>query len=196
MVETARAALRQMLVAGYDDLKLRLTRRLGSADIAAEVLHETWLRLGKASQIPSMREPRSYLYRMVLNVAVDHRRAHLRWLNRSQIDAILQVDGEPDPERIVVARSDVAALERALAELPARCREIFLAALLEDLPYREIAARFQLSLRSVEREMNRAFAHCDRSLADLLQPSSRRGAKSFSPSDCASSTASDEDDDN
>jgi len=194
MVESAGIALRQLLVAGYDDLKQRLTRRLGSADAAAEVLHETWLRLGRASEIPTVREPRSYLYRMVLNVAVDQRRAHLRWLNKSRVDSVLQTDHEPGPERIVAARSDVAALERALAELPPRCRKIFVAALLEDLPYREIASRFQISLRSVEREMNRAFAHCDRYFSDLAKPDSRRAVKKFASSKTPSSLLGEDND--
>ena len=57
MVATGRAFLRQLLVSSYDDLKRRLTRRFGSADMATEVLHETWLRLDQIAEIPAVRRP-------------------------------------------------------------------------------------------------------------------------------------------
>jgi RNA polymerase sigma-70 factor (ECF subfamily) len=60
-------------------------------------------------------------------------------------------------------RSEVAALERSLAQLSTRRRAIFVAALVEELSYRDIAKRFGMSLRSVEREMAEAFNHCGKS---------------------------------
>jgi RNA polymerase sigma-70 factor (ECF subfamily) len=161
MVATGRAFLRQLLVSSYDDLKRRLTRRFGSADMATEVLHETWLRLDQIAEIPAVRRPQSYLYRMALNVAVDRRRAETRWSDKAALETLLRFDADQlDPEHIAAMRSEVMALERALAELPARRRAIFTTALVEELPYRDIAARFGLSLRSVEREMSLAFEHC------------------------------------
>ena len=47
MNEVNLAALRQLLVERYDDLRQRLARRLGSMEFATEVLHETYLRLGR-----------------------------------------------------------------------------------------------------------------------------------------------------
>ena len=38
-------SLRDLLLADYTDLDRRLTRRLGSADLASDVLQETYLRL-------------------------------------------------------------------------------------------------------------------------------------------------------
>src|SRR6202043_931497 len=45
------AALRQGLVGQYDELKSTLTRRLGSEDLAGEVLQETYLRLERPARI-------------------------------------------------------------------------------------------------------------------------------------------------
>jgi RNA polymerase sigma-70 factor, ECF subfamily len=161
MVETGRYSLRQLLIAGYDELARRLTRRFGSADVATEVLHETWIRLDSGTEIAAVKRPESYLYRMALNVAVDQKRVDKRWANRAALEALLRSDIERlDPEHIAAMRSEVAALDRALAEMPARRREVFTAALVEELPYREIAKRFGISLRSVEREMACAFDHC------------------------------------
>jgi RNA polymerase sigma-70 factor, ECF subfamily len=164
-----RSFLRQLLVAGYEDLRRRLTRRFGSADLATEVLHETWLRLDGSAELSAVHEPRSYLYRMALNVAADRRRSDTRWASRAQLEALQHADDDLlDPERIVAARFEVAALERVLAELPPLSRAIFVAAVVEEQPYRAIAARFGMSLRSVEREMRRALDHCGKRLDKKL----------------------------
>jgi RNA polymerase sigma-70 factor (ECF subfamily) len=165
MVKGEQVLLRQWLVASYGELKRRLVRRLGSDDAAVEVLHETWLRLGKVAELGVIENPHSYLYRMALNVAVDQHRANVRWANSAQIEAFLSDDSNLlSPERIAEAKSEISALERAIAELPPRNRAVFLAALYEEMSHRDIAARFGISLRSVEREMQRAFEHCARRL--------------------------------
>jgi RNA polymerase sigma-70 factor, ECF subfamily len=161
MVESGRALLRQLLVSGYEDLKRRLTRRFGSADMATEVLHETWLRLDHVTEIGAVQRPKSYLYRMALNVAIDRRRADTSWFGKAELEVLLRSDDDQlDPEHIVSMRSEIAALEDVLGELPIRCRTVFMAALVEELPYRDIAKRMGISLRSVEREMRRALDHC------------------------------------
>jgi RNA polymerase sigma-70 factor (ECF subfamily) len=163
MVDTGLTLLRQLLVSRYDELRRRLTRRVGSSDVAAEALHETWIRLGQLQEVASVRRPESYLYRIALNVAVDRHRADLRWSDKASLEALLRSDDDQlDPEHIVLMQSEMAELERVLRELPERRRAIFSAALIEEIPYREIANRFGISLRSVEREMSRAFDHCSR----------------------------------
>lgn len=169
MADGARASLRRLLVSGYDELRERLTRRLGSADVATEALNETWLRLEKGTEIAAVRDPSVYLYRMLINTAVDRRRADARWSTSTTLDEALELEDEqPSPERVVIARSQLEALERALSGLAKRTRKIFLAALVDELSYREIAKRFGISLRSVEREMGLAFEHCGERMKETL----------------------------
>ncbi len=49
--------LRQMLVSEYDDLRRRLTRRLGSEGVASEVLQETYLHLERSSLMSVIDSP-------------------------------------------------------------------------------------------------------------------------------------------
>lgn len=133
------------------------------------MLHETWLRLDGPAELGAVRQPRAYLYRTALNLAADRQRSETRWASRAEIEALQHADDDLlDPERILAARSEIAALERVLAELPPLRRAIFLAAVVEEQPYRAIAARLGLSLRSVEREMSRALAHCSKRLDKKL----------------------------
>ena len=63
MTETAWGTLRRRLVERYDDLRILLTRRLGSDELARETLHETWLRLDRIDDIAVMMRPLTALMR-------------------------------------------------------------------------------------------------------------------------------------
>ncbi len=168
MAETARNTLRNLLVSRYDDFKRRLARRVGSQDVAAEALHETWIRLEQLDDGRPVRRPESFLYRIAFNVAIDKHRAYSRWVGRAELEAVLASDEDLiDPEHIVAMRSEMAAMMKVIAGLPERRQAIFKAALIDDLSYREIADRFGISLRSVEREMSQAFDYCGRNVKNF-----------------------------
>lgn len=161
MVKTSQATLRHLLLAGYENLKSRLTRRLRSAELAEEALQDTFLRLACASDIGPVRSPQAYLFRMAFNLAINRRIAENRRLSVAGTEALLDVvDETPDPARMVEARSEIEALKRALEELPARRREIFLASWVEEVPHDEIAARFGVSVRTIQIELRHALEHC------------------------------------
>jgi len=169
MTEISWAALRALLVNRYGEFKVRLARRLGSTELAAEALQETWLRLQRPGQPGALERPDAYLFRIALNIAANHRDAARRRLALSEIEALRHVDDdELDPERIVTSRSEIAALAGALDELPARCRAIFFAARLDGMPHRTIAERHGISTRMVEREIKRALEHCSKRLGRNL----------------------------
>ncbi len=153
--------MRRFFVAGYDELRTRLTHRLGSAELAHDVLHETWLSLDRVVPAGPVQSPRGYLLRMAVNVALKHWGAEnvsLPWSTpRPRLD---WVDDAPGPERSAVARSEVEILVRALADLTPRRREILLASRLENIPLHVIAARLDVSQRLVEIELKHALAHC------------------------------------
>ena len=175
MADTNRVALLNLLVTGYADLKRRLTRRLGSADLAAEALQDTYLRV-TCAEVGDVRSPHAYLFRVAVNVAADRRNVESRSLPLSETDALLNiVDDTPGPARVVEARSEIDALKRAIAELPPRRREILIAACMEEVPYRAIAERFGVSVRTVQVEIKQALQYCasrlDRNA--ILKPSPR-----------------------
>lgn len=171
MSEPTWETLRQLLVDRYDDFRRRLARRLGSAELATEILHETYLRLNREPvKLGGIHSPNAYLLRTALNVAADHhRKAEGRRLNTLEIDALRGVaDAAIDPSRAIEARLEVTTLERALEELTPRRRAILIAARLEDVPHAEIAARFGISTRMVEKDLRAALLHCSLRLEKKL----------------------------
>jgi RNA polymerase sigma factor (sigma-70 family) len=171
MTETNRSTLRRLLVDRYDDLRRRLARRLGSTELATEVLHETYLRLDQGSaELGVVRSPKAYVFRAALNVAADHRRsAEGRRLNDLEIEALREIAAAAiDPHKAMEARLEVTTLERALDELTPRRRAILIAARLEEVPHAEIATRFGISTRMVEKELKTALLHCSLRLEKKL----------------------------
>src|SRR3546814_7042155 len=92
MAETgSRAALRDVFLAGYENLARRLTFRLGSPELAREALQETFLRLERSAEIGSVRNPQAYLLRTAFNIATNHRIAESRRLTVSETEALLEI---------------------------------------------------------------------------------------------------------
>lgn len=161
MTDTTLAALRRLLLDRYDHLRARLTRRLGSSDLASDALHDAWLRLAHAEAIGPVRNPASYLYRVVLNVAHDRQIVNRRHLGAVEIDSLLDLaDEAPDPGHVAEMRADLQALEAVMAELTPRQRDILLAARLDNMPRQEIADRLGISLRLVTKELQTAHEYC------------------------------------
>jgi RNA polymerase sigma factor (sigma-70 family) len=156
-----RGTLRTLLTESYYDLKRRLARRLGSADAAGDVLHETYLRLERLDELAVVANPQAYLLRMALNAAFDHEHAEKRTLTTIEIDDLWRLgDDAIDPEAIAVGRSELELFKAALSELPQRSQAILIAARVEELPHSVIAARFGISTRLVQLELRRALEHC------------------------------------
>lgn len=145
-------------------LRRFLARRTGSAEAAEDLAQDMWLRLAGAAGERPVANPDAYVFRVAANMAIDRGRAEQRRrLTPIEIDALLAVPDEaPGPEAQAAGRAELALLARALAELPARRREILLACRIDGVPHREIATRFGVTTRTVEKEILRALTHCAR----------------------------------
>ena len=165
MADSSRKILREALSSDYEGLARRLARCLGSSDLAREALHETFLKVERVPDALSVNSPADYLFRTAINVAKDRRRGDARLLSVSEIEAITNIPDEtPDPSAVVDGRLELRALEKALAELPARRREVFVAAHVEHLPHDQIASRFGINVRTVEFDLQHAIEHLSRRL--------------------------------
>lgn len=162
MGDTNRERLRARLVENYGVLIKRLARRLGSIDFAYEALHETFLRLERVSDATAVKSPTDYIMRTAINVAKDRWKApNNRAVAAAEIDALLDVSDEaPDPARIVEARLEIEAFKRALAELPARPREVLHSISIEGRSADEVARQLDVSVRTVESDLRKALKHC------------------------------------
>ncbi len=172
MSESIQAAtLRQVLVGQYDELKSVLTRRLGSEDMAGEVLQETYLRLEQPARIGIVASPKQYLLTIATNIARMSFRRDRRSANLSDLDAALGfVDEAPGPLQSLEARQEIEALQRAFDELTPRRRQIVFAARVEGARLSDIAELLDISQRLVEKELKSALMLCGSRLnRDVIQ---------------------------
>ncbi|WP_034160378.1 RNA polymerase sigma factor [Sphingomonas sp. ERG5] len=161
MTDAIRAVLRRSLRTSYRDLIQRLTRKLGSPDLAQEALHETWLRLERPGALSDVANPEAYLYRSALNAATNIRVSEGRRLNAMEIEVALDIPDEaPGPDVIAEGRADFTRLERALADLPERQRAVLCASLLETISYEALAARHGVTVRTIHSDIRHAVEHC------------------------------------
>jgi RNA polymerase sigma factor (sigma-70 family) len=167
--ETGRAALINLLLTGYDDFKKRLARRLGSSDMAADALHDTYVRLSSNVEIGPVARPDAYLFRIAMRLAADRRRTDAYGSSEARVLLDIVDDG-PDPERIVEARSEIEALKRGLMEMPQRRRDILIAASIDEIPYSVLAERFKVTKRTIQSELKLALVHCSKRLDRHLAP--------------------------
>lgn len=155
-------ALRECLVQNYDQLHRRLTRHVGCPDMASDSLQEAWLRLGSATLPDAVRSAEAYVYRVACNLATDQLRDQRMWPSLADLDAVLAqlADHSPGPDTVVEARSELAALERALQSVPGRHRRVLVGLRVEELTREEVAARYGISLRSVDTVLRQTLDHC------------------------------------
>ena len=169
------ATFTRALLAGFDrayaDLLRVATRSTGSREEAGDLVHDTWLRLaeharglpaerhGEAPQAP--RDAAAYLAVMAQHMALDaqrRRQRHGRYLDAAVLHEQLAPSHAPDAADSVMYRQALAALEAALAGLPARGRAAFVAHRVHGERQPEIAARLGVSLNTVERDLIQAQA--------------------------------------
>jgi RNA polymerase sigma-70 factor (ECF subfamily) len=158
MSESNWAGLRRHFLASYKELGKWLTRRFGSADLAADVLHDTYLRLERGGELGPVNNPSAYLQRMAENIGRNSRRRASRQLTSVETEVFFEqlMDETPDVASIVAAEQEVAIARAVLETMPPRRRRIFLAAWVEGIPQADIARSLGLTLRRVQKESQKA----------------------------------------
>lgn len=161
MTETTRDLLRRVLSASYGQLRRKLKRKLGSDALASEVLHETWIRLGKGRELEPVANPEAYVYRAALNTAhslklADERAPHALDLTEPHD----LVDEQPGPDLIVEGHDEIRMIGVALTELIPRQRDAFVACVLTGEPIEEVAARHSVTVRTIQADIRTAILHC------------------------------------
>jgi len=155
--------------AHYVELCEYVLRFVGSAEAAQDLVQDLFLRLWDSrGPRDASRLTRPYLYVAARNRALKylrHRRVVAAWIARAASEEIPPSD---TPEDLCLLGELDEAVQQAIAELPARCRAIFVLRRREQLSYREIATRLGISLGTVKSQMWRATLRLRSRLAPYL----------------------------
>lgn len=138
-----------------------LRRKLGCAHSAADLAHDTFVRvLGRPERLQEVREPRAWLTTIAHGLVVDHVRR--RSLERAYLEAIAdRPEPEiPSPEIRLQLLETLTRIDVLLDGLNPRARSAYLLSRLEGLTYPQVADRLGVCLSSVEKYMATAIRHC------------------------------------
>jgi RNA polymerase sigma-70 factor (ECF subfamily) len=152
----------------------RYARNVADVD---ELLQETYEHLLAAGAAPEREEVRS-IRAFALTVA---RNVALSWLRHRQVvpielvadlETLETLDDRDQVEEIVNSHQELALLTRAVARLPARCRQVFTLRKVYGLSQKEIAASLSISENTVEQHLAKGVRLCTAALAE--SPLARR----------------------
>ncbi|WP_338880759.1 sigma-70 family RNA polymerase sigma factor [Achromobacter veterisilvae] len=152
-------------LAHYGELIGAWARRTGNYHDAEDATHDAIVRVLE-TDTRALVNPRAYLHRSVHNRLIDtHRQSKLL-----ELVPLHELDeGEhpllTDPDAAARTSQLLASLKAGLAELPLKCRQVFLWHRLEGYSQEEIAQKLGISVNMVEKYMIRAVRH----LRDRLQ---------------------------
>ncbi len=137
-----------------------LRRRLGDAHQAADLAHDTFLRLLTRDEPVQAREPRAFLTTVAQRVLFNHYRR--QQLERAYLEALAQAPQAlaMSPEERALLLEALDEIDRLLDGLPAPVRRAFLLSQLDGMPQAEIAATLGVSLTTVKRYIVQAGVQC------------------------------------
>jgi RNA polymerase sigma-70 factor (ECF subfamily) len=154
------SALDELLSVYWAPVVGYVTGMLASADHAEDVAQEAFIELWRRRAAWEERGPvRAYLYRTARNLALNEQRrqkVRVRWVERVRRQPMARAPATPG--EVFEGRELDSAVERALASLPARRREVFVLVRYHGLTYRQTAEVMGISQQTVANQLTAALA--------------------------------------
>lgn len=137
------------------DVWLRsLARRRFPTLEADDLVQEAWIRLLDRDASVPIRHLRSFLFRVVTNLAIDKQRQERK---RESVEAEIALLRGPAENG---AQSEVVLAKQVILSLPQPLRDVFVLSRLGGLTNQQIAEHLGIRPKTVEWRMTKALAHC------------------------------------
>ncbi|RAJ87831.1 RNA polymerase sigma-70 factor (ECF subfamily) [Chitinophaga dinghuensis] len=144
-------------------------RRIKSRELAEEIIQDIFTNLWINRLTIDIRYSlHSYLHTAIRNAVLNHlekEEVRERW--KAYLKA-LSNDSDDSLEAIITSNDLSALVEREVEKLPLKCREVYQLSRKEHLPNKEIAARLQISEKTVESHLTKALKTLKLQLKDSL----------------------------
>ncbi len=148
--------------ASYRDLLRFLRRRTRCEETARDLAQDAWLRVterhtaGDAPPPTSPDHARAHIFVVAERLAIDHLRRQRHWNEELAPRLMAGPRHAPDVAEAHAYAQALRAVDGALAGMPARMREVFVAHRLDGVQHDELAQRYQVSRKTIEREVTKA----------------------------------------
>lgn len=170
---SADAAARDSLAENYeihvDYIRSYLRGRVGSPELAEDLLQQTFLRLVQRADWLSVENPKAYTRTTASRVLADHYRSQ----SARKADQFVEYhedhhrDQRSTPTRWMNSRQQLAQLEKALGSLSKQVRRAFVLSRVNGYTYLEVGEILSISPRTVEKHVAKGLATCFRFMNKL-----------------------------
>lgn len=118
-------------------------------EIVSDVFFEVWQH---KEQLPEIKKVKVWLLTITHNKAVSYLRKKAATVPASSWDE-LAAHTIPDelqtPDEQIISREEMSLINKAINDLPPRCKQVFVLAKIEKLPYKEIADLLNISVKTI-----------------------------------------------
>jgi RNA polymerase sigma-70 factor (ECF subfamily) len=145
-------------------LKRYLRRFIKSREAADDLAQEAFLRAFAAESRRAIDEPKPFLFKVAKNLALNElaRQSSVAFqpLGDFEGQEVLEDSSQASGEDVVHNRERIRLLARAIAALPPQCAKVFILRKMQGLSQKEIAARLNISVRTVENHVALGLSRC------------------------------------
>lgn len=132
-----------------------------------DIVQETYVRICEISNEEPIHSPRSFMYRIVKNLALDHvKRAESRLAvsldddQDAEIQDLIEQAGEDSTFNTVASKEEFELFCEAVRQLPIQCRRVFVMKKVYGYSQKEIAADLNISESTVEKHIAFGIKRC------------------------------------
>ena len=166
-----RKAFERLYKQHYRQLFALAYRYVGQAPVAEEIVHDVFLTIWKmAGQLEIQSSVKSYLSRAIINSSLNYIKKEK--IEQGKQDAYLKIEGNEvhETEQAEGNESMLDNLEKALAVLPPKCREVMHLSRFSKLKQKEIATQLNISVKTVKNHLTYGFLKLREHLKNQQQP--------------------------
>jgi RNA polymerase sigma factor (sigma-70 family) len=159
--DAVRAGLDRLARRYYAPLVSFFRKRTRDTAEVQDLVQQVFLRLAQYREVNKIRNADGFIFQTASNALKDHFRnsAVRNRFIKEQIEIGDASGSDFSPERVLLGRESLALLTDALRELPERTRDVLMLRCFEGLKHAEIARLQGISVRTVEKHIERALAH-------------------------------------
>lgn len=139
---------------------------IGNREISEEVVSDVFLEVwNNRSRLDEISYMKSWLLVMVRNAALSYLRKE-RMGNTVAFDEIedFHLPAVQSPDQEIISKEEIQQIHNVIASLPPKCKEVFMLAKIEKMPYKEIADILNISIKTI----NIHVAKAKRLIAEIL----------------------------
>lgn len=141
----------------FDEVRNYIYYRSGNTELATDIAQDTFVKLWEKQFIITDGKIKGLLFKIAGDLFISSYRKQKTAMNFSL--NMKPQDSDITPEEQLQFKELQASYNNALASLPDKQRVVFLMSRMEELKYREIAERLEISVKAVEKRMKNALEY-------------------------------------